>query len=70
PISIFPLNGDLCITHSVIPQELPHRHSCGSRNLKTLSARLRCLGRGALDSRPRIGVRGKLHGNDGEDSLF
>ncbi len=23
-----------------------------------------------LDSRPHIGVRGKLHGNDGEDSLF
>ena len=48
----------------------PLRHSCGSRNLETLSARLRCLGRRALDSRPRIGVRGKLHGNDGEDSLF
>ncbi len=35
-----------------------------------LSARLQCLGRGALDSRPRIGVRGKLHGNDGEVCLF
>ena len=42
----------------------------GSRNPRTLAARLRRLGRRALDSRPRIGVRGKLHGNDGEDSLF
>ena len=65
PLGWIPAYGDLWVTNSIVPQELPSPsflRKQESKNAVCKAALAGCLGRRALDSR--------LHGNDGEDSLF